>query len=99
MDYILIIFSGVVILFLILIKKWFSGKSCHSKRLLTGKTAIVTGSNTGIGFETALDFAKRDARVIIACRNLHLGSKAADRIISLSSKYTTKIKREYQYWN
>lgn len=32
---------------------------CKSKRRLEGLTAIVTGSNTGIGKETALDFYMR----------------------------------------
>ena len=32
---------------------------------LDGKVAIVTGANTGIGYETALDFAKRGATVIV----------------------------------
>ncbi|GBO99688.1 hypothetical protein EVAR_789_1 [Eumeta japonica] len=36
---------------------------------LDGKVAIVTGSNTGIGFETAKELAKRGARVILACRD------------------------------
>ena len=47
-----------------------------------GKTAIITGSNSGIGKETALDFAKRGARVILACRDEEKASNAAKDIIS-----------------
>lgn len=36
---------------------------------LKGKIAIVTGSNTGIGYETALDLYKKGAKVYVACRN------------------------------
>lgn len=36
---------------------------------LTGKLAVVTGGNTGIGKETAIKLAQLGADVIIACRN------------------------------
>lgn len=34
-----------------------------------GKVAIVTGANTGLGYATALNLAKKDITVIMACRN------------------------------
>lgn len=46
----------------------------------TGKTALITGANTGIGYETARVLAERGARVIVACRSV---DKAADTIARL----------------
>ncbi len=37
---------------------------------LTGKTVLVTGANTGIGYETALAFYQAGAHVVLACRSL-----------------------------
>ena len=47
---------------------------------LTGKTAIVTGANSGIGYETALALASKGASVVLACRNPTTGEEAAARI-------------------
>ena len=47
---------------------------------LSGKTAIVTGSNTGIGYETALDLYKKGAKVYIACRNEEKALKAIQKM-------------------
>ncbi|XP_028288472.1 retinol dehydrogenase 12 [Parambassis ranga] len=48
---------------------------------LEGKTAIITGGNTGIGKETAKDLAGRGARVILACRDMTKGEQAAADIM------------------
>ena len=47
---------------------------------LAGRTAIVTGGNSGIGFHTAKELAAHGAAVVIACRNLELGAAAAQRM-------------------
>lgn len=48
---------------------------------LTGKVAIVTGSNTGIGYVTARELARKGAKVIVACRNEKKGLDAVTRLI------------------
>ncbi|XP_043082346.1 retinol dehydrogenase 12 isoform X1 [Puntigrus tetrazona] len=55
-------------------------KSWSSDIRLDGKTAIVTGANTGIGKETAKDLASRGARVILACRDPVKAEEAAGDI-------------------
>ncbi|KAL8206437.1 UNVERIFIED_CONTAM: hypothetical protein K2H54_003085 [Gekko kuhli] len=47
---------------------------------LRGKTALVTGANSGIGKCVALDLARRNARVILACRDKEKGQAALEEI-------------------
>lgn len=44
---------------------------------LTGKVAVVTGANSGIGVHTAAELARKGAYVVLACRNTDAGQKAA----------------------
>ncbi|CEP18653.1 hypothetical protein [Parasitella parasitica] len=49
---------------------------------LTGKIAIITGSNTGIGKVSALEMARKGATVILACRNREKTAKVVGEIKS-----------------
>ncbi|MBB0243895.1 SDR family NAD(P)-dependent oxidoreductase [Streptomyces alkaliphilus] len=45
-----------------------------------GRVAVITGANTGIGFETARVLAERGATVVLAVRDTEKGEDAAARI-------------------
>ncbi|XP_020289410.1 retinol dehydrogenase 11-like [Pseudomyrmex gracilis] len=55
-------------------------KSCTSTARLDGKIAVITGANTGIGKETAREFYRRGARVLLACRNVEKAKMALEDI-------------------
>lgn len=64
----LLIVSGII--FLYVLNRFFSGSVYKgTKPDLHGKTAIITGGNTGIGKVTAEEFAKLGCRVIIGARD------------------------------
>jgi NAD(P)-dependent dehydrogenase (short-subunit alcohol dehydrogenase family) len=48
----------------------------------SGRVAVITGANTGIGFEAAAVLADKGAHVVMAVRDLDKGRAAADRIIT-----------------
>ena len=50
---------------------------------LTGRTIVITGSNCGIGFETAQALAGAGAKIIFACRNVEKGKDALRRCQAL----------------
>jgi len=56
-----------------------------------GRLAVVTGANTGLGFETAQALAARGASVVLAVRNVEKGKQAAARIAAATPGATVTV--------
>ena len=48
---------------------------------LSGKTAVITGANSGLGYHAALELARKGAHVIMACRTVAKAQAAYDQIL------------------
>jgi NAD(P)-dependent dehydrogenase (short-subunit alcohol dehydrogenase family) len=60
---------------------------------LGGRTAVVTGANGGLGFQTARVLARRGAHVVMAVRNPACGEEARDRILGESPGASLEVTR------
>ncbi|WP_405537781.1 oxidoreductase [Streptomyces sp. NBC_00075] len=47
----------------------------------SGRTAVVTGANSGLGYVTARELARKGARVVLACRSEARGNEAVGRLL------------------
>src|SRR4051812_12499972 len=48
----------------------------------SGRTALVTGANSGLGLHTSIALARRGARVLMACRNPARADEALERVMA-----------------
>jgi NAD(P)-dependent dehydrogenase (short-subunit alcohol dehydrogenase family) len=58
-----------------------------------GRTAVVTGANSGIGFEAAVVLAKRGADTVLACRDTGKAGAAADRLAAAAPGASVSVVR------
>ena len=57
-----------------------SGWSARDIPDQSGRRAVVTGANSGLGYVTARELARRGARVVLACRSENRGTEAVGRL-------------------
>lgn len=58
----------------------------------SGRTAVITGANTGIGYEAARVLAERGATVVLAVRDTARGQAAADRILAAAPAAKVRVR-------
>ncbi|XP_071050530.1 retinol dehydrogenase 14-like [Onthophagus taurus] len=82
----LIYFLLLILFFLVTCITWkiyikLRIKPINSYTCMFKKVVIITGANSGLGFETALELSKRGAKIILACRNATKAQRAVKNII------------------
>lgn len=65
----------------------------HDMPDLSGRTAVVTGANSGIGAVTALALARSGARTLLACRDPERGRRALEAVRRAAPRSDTRLVR------
>lgn len=75
------VFIFLLVLLALVLKRPCRNDLNISEKSLEGKTIIVTGAEQGRGFYIALELAKREGRVIMACADDKKGQKVRQKIV------------------
>ena len=76
------VYNNLTLYSVIALRRFMSTTGESSTML--GKTAIITGANTGMGKQAALELAKQGAKVVLACRDRQSGERALREVSRLS---------------
>ena len=66
-------------------KNWISPSSIPHKQFTKDQTIVITGGNTGLGYEVAKYLSSNGVKIILGCRNLDTGKHAALKIRECTS--------------
>eukprot|EP00090_Calanus_glacialis_P022980 TRINITY_DN35374_c0_g1_i1.p1 TRINITY_DN35374_c0_g1~~TRINITY_DN35374_c0_g1_i1.p1 ORF type:complete len:317 (-),score=88.16 TRINITY_DN35374_c0_g1_i1:30-980(-) len=85
-----------VVMVVVLVMAWWLGagedNKCDMEGIsLEGKVVIVTGANTGIGYQIALEVATRGGRLVMACRNARKAQAARESIVAASGSKLVSV--------
>ena len=56
-----------------------------------GRIALITGANSGLGFDTAQALLEKNATVILGCRSIEKAAEAREKLLSKTSCGTIEL--------
>ena len=63
----------------------------HDQLRLQDKVILVTGANRGIGYQVALEVARRGARLVMGCRDPWAARQARERIVAATNNTRVSV--------
>lgn len=67
------------------------GQLCPSTNMINDQIVIITGASGGIGFEITSALCQRNAKIIMACKDMEKATKAISKIKKINSSATIEV--------